>query len=502
MDINLKDLQSREQLYQYLESNKYNKNDILESQDLKAIIDAVDYTVQRSTESTQNFLLQRRFNLFYSYYPHFFQHVPNHAIVEVLANQNDRFIDFELGEEFILDLDNNRFRFQAAIPFVVSPFQVTNCYINNRIVNIELDAMKPFRFDRNRFLLSCNPLDMKNYQIYHLVNALREHKSATMTLFSHNLDKPISINIVLNFDIILNLDITQEAILRSLTQAVFSNFYVEFENLPADTLFYKILLEIEILNIDNITTQLNNNSIRTNLLPVFNLFEDYAMKISCDYSQESYAIKHQDSPSEYVPTKLYDVHYNKQRAYHNYLNLTKAKSYELMFEESGHMRIAFLEPTIEDLSRNSNEIVINAQWTQIASANVEKKSYTFRPLSRSIGSLKFNIIYSYGFKRNQLLERAENILKILNVINATGIDIYIFNTLIYLVTNNDYYAIEFINRNIVSIESDRNLNYVVYIRTDLSKAEFSFYTNLVQNFLSSHLSRRIGVQINLEVKVK
>lgn len=55
MDINLKDLQSREQLYQYLESNKYNKNDILESQDLKAIIDAVDYTVQRSTESTQNF---------------------------------------------------------------------------------------------------------------------------------------------------------------------------------------------------------------------------------------------------------------------------------------------------------------------------------------------------------------------------------------------------------------------------------------------------------------
>lgn len=183
MDINLKDLQSREQLYQYLESNKYNKNDILESQDLKAIIDAVDYTVQRSTESTQNFLLQRRFNLFYSYYPHFFQHVPNHAIVEVLANQNDRFIDFELGEEFILDLDNNRFRFQAAIPFVVSPFQVTNCYINNRIVNIELDAMKPFRFDRNRFLLSCNPLDMKNYQIYHLVNALREHKSATMTLF-------------------------------------------------------------------------------------------------------------------------------------------------------------------------------------------------------------------------------------------------------------------------------------------------------------------------------
>ncbi|WP_150468156.1 type VI secretion system baseplate subunit TssF/IglH [Francisella sp. SYW-9] len=502
MDTNLKEIQSKEQLYQYLESSKYNKNDILKSRDLKAIIDAVDYTVQRSTLSTQNFLLQRRFNLFYSYYPHFFQHIPNHAIVEISANQNDKFIDLELGEEFALNFDDNRFRFQAAIPFSLSPFEVINCYLDKSLLSIELDAIRPFRLDRNRFLLSCNPLALKNYQIYHLINALRQYKTAKMTLYSSQLEKPLSTSVALNFDIKLNLEVTQEAILRSLTQAVFSNFYVEFESLPEDYLFSKILLEIEVPKSNNIVKPLSGKSIKTNLLPVFNLFEDYAMKISCDYSQESYAVKHLDGPNEYVPTKLYEVQYNDDKAYHSYLNLSSAKSYNLMFEPSGHMRVAFLKPSLEDLSEEANEIVINAQWTQIASADIEKKNYTFLPLSRSIGSLKFNIIYSYGFKRNQLLERAENILKVLNVINATGLDVDLFNTLVSLITNHDIYAVDFIDKNLISIESDGQFSYAIYIRTDLSKSEFIFYADLVQKFLTNHFSRRIGIQINLKVKVK
>ncbi|AJC48374.1 hypothetical protein SD28_01215 [Allofrancisella guangzhouensis] len=500
MDTKFKDLQSKEQLYHHLESDKYNKDDILESPDLKAIIDAVEYTVQRSTQSIRDFLLQKRFNLFYSYYPYFFQHVPNHAIVEVATNQNDKFIDLELGEEFVLKLDDKKFRFQAAIPFILSPFQVTNCYIDKCVINIELDAIKPFRIDRNRFLLSTNPLVMKNYQIYHLINTLREYKAAKMTLFSHQLNKPISTPVFLNFDLKLNIGITQEIILKALTQAVFSNFYIEFENLPEDYLFYKIFLEIEIPEANNISKPLVSNSIKTNLLPVFNLFEDYAMKINCDYTQESYGIRHLDGPNEYVPTKLYNVEYNKQTAYHSHLKLSDAKSYDLIFEPSGHMRISFLNPSLEELS-DSNEIVINAQWTQTTSADVEKKNYTFLPLSRSIGSLKFNIIHSYGFRRNQLLERAENILKVLNIINATGLDIDTFNTLVSLITNQDIYAIEFIKENLISIESNGEFAYVIFIRTDLCKPEFIFCADLVHMFLATHLSKRIGAQVNFQIKV-
>ncbi|QIV96711.1 hypothetical protein EDC55_10336 [Allofrancisella inopinata] len=500
MDTDLKNIQSKEQLYQYLELNKHNKNDILGSGDLKVIIDAVEYTVQRSTQSIQEFILQRRFNLFYSYYPYFFQHVPNHAIVEASTNQNDKFIDLELGEEFVLKLDDSNFRFQAAIPFALLPFQVTNCYIDNSIINIEIDAIKPFRFDRNRFLLSANPLVMKNHQIYHLINTLREYKSAKMTLFVNELDKPISITVFLNFDLKFNLEITQEIILKALTQAVFSNFYVEFEDLPEDYLFYKILLEIEVPKSNNISKPLASNVIKTNLLPVFNLFEDHAMKINCDYTQESYGVKHLDGPNEYVPTKLYSVEYNKQIAYHNYLNLSNAKSYNLIFEPSGHMRIAFLDPSLEELS-GSNEIVINAQWTQIISADVKKKSYTFIPLSRSIGSLKFNIIYSYGFRRNQLLERAENILKVLNIINSTGLNIDTFKTLISLITNHDTYTVKFIEKNLINIESSGEFRYVISIRTDLYKPEFVFYADLVRMFLKTHLSKRIGVKVNFQIKV-
>lgn len=502
MDAKLKDLQSKEQLYQYLETNKYNKDDILCSRDLRAIIDAVDYTVQQSTYSTQNFLLQRRFNLFYSYYPNFFQHVPNHAIVEVSAPGSGKFIDLELSEEFALKFDDEHFKFQAAIPFALSPFQVSNCYMGKNTINIELGAVRSFRFNRNRFLLGCDPLALKNYQIYHLVGTLRSYKSAKMILYTNQLEKPLIVNISLDFDIKLNIDKTQESILRSLSQAIFSSFYVKFDSLPEDYLFDKIMLEIEVSKLANIVKPLTRNSIRTNLLPVFNLFDDYAMKIDCDYSQESYAIQHLDGPKGYVPTKLYDVQYNGFKTYHSYLNLSGTKSYNLMFQSSGHMRIAFLDPSIEDLSQESNEVVINAQWTQIASAEIEKRSYTFLPLSRVIGNLKFNIIYSYGFKRNQLLERADNILKVLNIINATGLDIDIFKTLISLISNHDTYVVEFVDKSLVGIESIGQFSYVVYIINDLCKSEFMFYTDLVDAFLAAHLSRRIGIQINLQVKVK
>ncbi len=502
MDVKLKDLQSKEQLYQYLETNKYNKHDILGSQELRAIIDAVDYTVQRSTYSTQNFLLQRRFNLFYSYYPYFFQHVPNHAIVEVSKPLNDKFIDLELGEEFSLSFDKQDFRFQAAIPFTLSPFHVSNCYVMKNHINIELDATTPFSFDRNYFLLGCDPLELKNYQIYHLINAMKSYTSAKMFLYSKQLEEPLIVEISLDFDIKFNIGVTQETILRSLTQSMFSNFYVRFESLPEDFLFDKIVLEIEASKLDDVVRLLPKKSIRTNLLPVLNLFDDYAMKINCDYSQESYAIQHLEEPEEYIPTKLYEVQYNSTKAYHSYLNLSNAKSYNLMFESSGHMRVTFLDPDIEDLSNESNEVVINAQWTQAASAETQKKSYTFLPLSRAIGNLKFNIIYSYGYKRNQLLERADNILKVLNIINAIGLDTEIFKILVSLVSNHDMYALEFIDQNIVDIEVIGQFNYAIYVTSDLCKSEFIFYTSLVDTFLKAHLSRQVGIQINFQVKVR
>ena len=502
MDAKSKNLQSKEQLYQYLKANKYNKNDILESEALRAIIDAVDHTVQRSTSSIQSFLLQKRFNIFYSYYPHFFQHIPNHAIIEVLSPFSDSFTDLELGEEFILSFDNEKLRFQASIPFTLSPFQVSNCNINKDSIDIELNAPRPFMFDRNSFLLSCNPSTLKNYQIYHLVNTLHSYTSAKMILFSDQLDKPLTFSVSLDFDIKFNINIAQECILRSLSQAIFSNFYVNFEKLPQDYLFHKIILEIVVPKLDDTIKTLPVNSMKTNLLPVFNLFDDYAMKIDCDYTQESYKIEHLDRPKEYVPTKLYEVQYNGFKAFHTYLNLSSAKSYDLIFEPSGHLRIDFLDPDIADLSELSNEVLVNAQWTQITSAEIGKKSYKFLPLSRVTGNLNFDIIYSYGYKRNHLLERADNILKVLNIINATGVDIDIFKVLVSIISNHDTYVVEFIDENIIDIVFDQQFGYVIYIVNDLCRLEFIFYTDLIGEFLSTHLSTRSSIQINFQVKVK
>lgn len=502
MDIKLKNLQTNEQLYQYLESNKNNIDDVLKSSDLKTIIDAVDYTVQNATRSTKDFLLQKRFNIFYSYYPFFFQHVPNHAVVEVSAGHSNKFIDLELAEEFVLNREGDKFRFQAAIPFSVQPFQVTNTHINKNMLSVEISAFRSFKFDRNRFLLSANSMTMRNYQIYHLVKELKKYKSAKMTLFSEQLAKPITKQVFLNFDIVSSIDVTQETILKSLTQAFFSNFYIEFDSLPEEHLFNKIILEIELPITSVISKVLANDCLRTNLLPVINVFDDYAMKINCDYTKESYAIKHIDDPNMYVPTKLHTVGYNKEIAIHSYVNFGQTKSYDLIFEASGHIRIVFQDPDVIDIANKNNEVIVNAQWTQIYSADVERKSYTFMPLSRSLGNLRFNIVYNYGFKRNQLLERADNILKILNVIDMVGLKDEVFYSLVSLITNNDSYVINFIKNNLVCIEMVSYYEYVFLIKTELSKFEFIFYVELVYMFLLTHLSNQLSSKINLQVKVK
>ncbi|MEY8715362.1 type VI secretion system baseplate subunit TssF/IglH [Francisella philomiragia] len=501
MKHSLEKLQSKDQLYGLLESAKQSESDILESSDLKVIIDAVENAVEKATRSTKDFLLQRRFNLFYSYYPYFFQHIPNHLIVEVLAEQTDKFIDLELAEEFILSVSDKKFRFQAAIPFTFQPFQVSNCYLMDNKLSIEIDGIRPFSLqNRDRLLLSINPLALKNYQIYHMIRALKNNKSAKITLFSYQIEKPLEIDIKINFELDLTLNNTQEIILKSISQAVFSSFYIEFESIQEDILFHKMLVEIDILNLKNIPKVLPQNSFRTNLLPVFNLFDGHAMKIDYDYTKESFAIKHSESLKDYVPTKLYRIEYNKEQACHENLNFVSSKSYCLNFDSSGHMRISFLDPSVSDLSM-SNEVTINAQWTQISSVDINKKSYTFLPLSRSIGNLNFKIINSYSFKRNQLLERAENILKVIKIINATRLSVELFKVLVSLITNDDDEVLRFMNESLVDVRSNNQVDYTIYIHSDLQFAEFSFYADLVQEFLRVHLSRFIGAQIDFNIQV-
>ena len=486
--------QSYEEILSFINNKKKLDDVSLSENDLKSIIAAVKYTTEKSTQSTKEYLLQKRLNQFYTYYPFYFQHIPNHAIIEVNSSSNQEFIDFELGESFLLTIEKDVFQYTALLPFSVSPFSVSGTYQNNNILTIELIRKQGFLLNRNRFLLSTNPMCFESYQIYHLINILKHFQSVNITLIKTNGGKKITFPAKLSFDCGLNIDINQSVVLKTVSQGIFGNFIIEFDDLPPEELYSKMFIDIKLSTTQFMPNPLPQNAFSTNLLPIINIIKDYAMSIKCDFSQESYAIMNSNDPKNYLPTKLCAVFYDKKPIDISYFSLENNKNYSLIFEKTGHMRIVINNPDLKEMT-STHTINVLADWIQSKTANIKKKNYNLVPLSRTLGDLNFKLVYNYSFKYNPIYAKAEDLLKIINLISCKGISKPIFLTLIQLISNNDDNIINFVDQSIIKIVDLGELKYLLVIDNAAPIEKIQYYINIVSEFLLTHISSRLGVKI-------
>ena len=495
------DTSSTDQLYQYLTDHKHDQDTLLNSTELRAVIDAVNYSTNKAIESSKNFMVQKRMDQFYAFYPYFFHHIPNHALIEASSPATDTFLDFELNEVFRLNIERETFQFKVLNAFTLSPFQVSCCYFDDKLLTIELENQRTFKLNRNRFQLNLNPLVLENHEIYHLRNALIQAESTNLILFATDKEKPIEVPVKLNLNTELALDSNQKIMLETISQCLFSQFLIELQDLPEEQDYEKMLLEIKCQEIAHLPNPFPSLAFRTNLLPIINLFSDYSIDFDCDYSRETYAIKHLKDTEFYLPTRLHNVFYNKEAIYPESLNLNDNTSYNLKFEKTGHLRIGFDNIDVTQLGK-SYPVQVYAEWTQAKSADVQKKNYTLEPLSRTLGNLKYKIIYNYGFKRNALFEHAENILKIFNVINSSGISRDIFIAILELLSNNQAKLIESVKSTLLKLTPISTSTYQLTIRDEFALSYIHFYANLIKQFVNINLSNQLDKKINFKIKIE